>query len=40
MNPLFLFEKLKIIKSKIVKNKHITNFFKSKNGLFNTINFI
>ena len=38
--PLFLFEKLKIIKSKIVKNKHITNFFKSKNGfLIQSISF-
>ena len=38
--PLFLFEKLKIIKSKIVKKKHITNFFKSKNGfLIQSISF-
>ena len=38
--PLFLFEKLKIIKSKIVKKKHITNFFKSKNGfLIKSISF-
>ena len=38
--PLFLFEKLKIVKSKIVKKKHITNFFKSKNGfLIQSISF-
>jgi single-stranded-DNA-specific exonuclease len=38
--PLFLFEKLKIIKSKIVQKKHITNFFKSKNGfLIQSISF-
>ena len=38
--PLFLFEKLKIIKTKIVKKKHITNFFKSKNGfLIKSISF-
>ena len=38
--PLFLFENLKIIKSKIVKKKHITNFFKSKNGfLIQSISF-
>ena len=30
--PFFLFEKLKIIKSKIIKKKHIANYFKSKNG--------
>jgi len=38
--PLFLFEKLKIVKAKIVKKKHITNFFKSKNGfLIQSISF-
>ena len=38
--PLFLFENLKIIKSKIVKKKHVTNFFKSKNGfLIQSISF-
>ena len=38
--PLFLFENLKIIKTKIVKKKHITNFFKSKNGfLIQSISF-
>ena len=38
--PLFLFEKLKIVKAKIVKTKHITNFFKSKNGfLIQSISF-
>ena len=38
--PLFLFKKLKIVKAKIVKKKHITNFFKSKNGfLIQSISF-
>ncbi len=42
--PIFLFENLKIIKSKILKKKHVSNFFKSKNGFlipsisFNCVN--
>ena len=42
--PIFMFEKLKINKAKVLKNKHITNFFKSKKGFsiqgisFNSIN--
>ena len=38
--PLFLFEKLEIIKSKIIKKKHVAIFFKSKNGfLIQSISF-
>ena len=42
--PVFLFEKLKIIKSKVLDNKHISNIFLSKSGFsiksiaFNSIN--
>ena len=42
--PVFLFENLKIIKSKVLNNKHISNIFVSKSGFsiksiaFNSIN--
>ena len=42
--PIFLFEKLKIFKVKVLDNKHISNIFVSKNGFsissisFNSIN--
>ena len=42
--PVFLFENLKIIKSKVLVNKHISNIFISKSGFsinsiaFNSIN--
>ena len=32
-NPLFLIEKLKIKKAKIINDKHISNIFISKNGV-------